>query len=101
MTTKISRRATYQTDHDRVPNTRTSAARGFERHISADYSTAEVPHVRFVTTREAAELLSTDDHALRERIRRAARRIDGRYVADLGIIVFFKFGRSWRGKWTA
>jgi hypothetical protein len=58
------------------------------------------PPVVFITTREAAERLSTNEHALRERIRRAARRVSGRLVADLGIIQFHKFGRSWRGRWA-
>jgi hypothetical protein len=55
---------------------------------------------KFVTTAEAARELSTNEHALREKIRRTARRIGGRYVADLGVIAFHKFGRSWRGRWA-
>ncbi|GEM_PF-6082039 len=56
--------------------------------------------VAFITTKEAADLLSTNEHALREKIRRAARRVGGRLVADLGVIQFHKFGRNWRGRWT-
>ncbi len=54
----------------------------------------------FVTTKEAAVALATTEPALREKIRRVRRRIEGREVADLGVVKFYKFGRNWRGRWA-
>ncbi len=55
---------------------------------------------KFMTTKQAAVALATTEAALREKIRRVRRRIGGREVADLGVVEFFKFGRSWRGRWV-
>lgn len=50
-----------------------------------------------LTVVDAARELGVTPNALRDRLRRAQRRVDGRIVADLGVAVGFRFGsRSWR-----
>ena len=81
-------------------NTRASSRGRAGDELVTGPATVAVFTSRFVTTAEAARELSTNEHALREKIRRAACRVGGRYVADLGVIAFHKFGRSWRGRWA-
>lgn len=58
---------------------------------------ARGPTVVFHTPESAAPLLSLSPVALRARLRRAARRVRGEVVADLGGgVVGVKLGRSWR-----
>jgi hypothetical protein len=61
--------------------------------------TVTSPH-QYITTKEAAARLCVSERALRERIRRNLRKEGRHLVADLDVIIFTKFGRSWRGRWV-
>jgi len=54
------------------------------------------PGEMFHTVETAAQILKLSVKALRERLRRAQRRVGKEIVADLGIATGRKFGRSWR-----
>lgn len=57
--------------------------------------------VPYLTTEDAAARLSTSPTALRARCRRRARKVGRDIVAHLGAgVVAFKFGRSWRIRFT-
>jgi hypothetical protein len=50
-----------------------------------------------MTVDEAAPILGLTANALRDRLRRAQRRVDGRIIADVGLAVGVRLGsRSWR-----
>jgi hypothetical protein len=51
---------------------------------------------RYLTTEQAAAALQVSPAALRERVRRAQQRVQGRVVADLGVAYAVKFGATWR-----
>jgi hypothetical protein len=71
---------------------RAASAHGAEREKSAEFHTID----------DAAKMLATTPVALRARCRRHARREGREVVARLGAgVVAYKFGSSWRVRFTA